>query len=193
MATPYSGVLRTRGFTVMEVLVALGIVAILAAMMIPAVKARLDAAEAAAITDNLRAVRTAVLAYRDNVNRYPRYLTQLQGKPSITIGDVDLCDNFLPTRLIDSWRGPYLAQRVTTLGMQVGNSIVANQLSRNQAFNELQPEGYLIVEVQDVVVGIAREVDRAFDPLNFGIVDLTSGAISWESGLLRFYIAVRGC
>lgn len=182
-----------RGFTILEIIVALLIMAALAAVMVPSLKARMDAAEAAAIIDNLKQIRVASIAYRENVGRYPKYLTQLQARPSAAVGDVDICDGFMPQSAIDRWNGPYLAQRFTSSGLQVGGATVLNDLKRNQAPTGVQPEGFLIVEVQTVDVVIAREVDRAFDPLNAGIVDLTGGSVSWESGLLRFWVAIRSC
>lgn len=186
---------QRRGFSIVEIIVALLIMAAIAAVMVPAMKSRIDASEAAAIIDNLKQIRHASLAYRDNVGRYPKFLTQLQARPSAgAVGNTDICNVTLPQPAIDNWKGPYLAQRFTGTGLQVGGAIISNTLDRNTVPpTASQPEGFLKVSVNDVEQTIAQEVDRAFDPLNAGIVDLVGGSITWANGLLTFWIAIRSC
>lgn len=183
-----------HGFTVVEIIVALLIMAVLAAVMVPALKTRMNTADAAGIIDDLKQIREAAVAYRENVSRYPRKLAQLSARPSASVGTTDLCSTTLPQSAIDSWRGPYLAQRVTSSGLQIGGSTILDDMDRSPASPTVaQPEGFLRVAVQDVDQIVANEVDRAFDPLTAsGTPDLTTGAVTWD-GTLRFWIAIRGC
>ncbi len=191
------GAARARhAFTLVEIIVALLLMATLAAVLIPALTSRMNGGEAAAIIDDLKQIRIATVAYRDNVGRYPRKLAQLSQRPSVAVGDTDLCNvGTLPQASIDSWRGPYLAQRVTSAGLQVGSSTIRNDMDRDPtAPTAANPEGFLRVAVDSVSETVATEVDRAFDPLTVsGTADLGLGAVTWSASVLRFWIAIRGC
>lgn len=193
MLTRSSHARRGRAFTLPEVLVTLAIMAALAAVLIPAVMSRLGNAEAAAVIDTLKQLRVASFAYRDNVGRYPERLAQLQARPSSTVGTLDVCDGTLPQVAIDSWKGPYIGQRFTETGVQVGGSTVRNEIKRDPATTASLPEGFMIFEVDGVDEAIARQIDNAFDPLTSGAADFTRGSVTWASNLLRFWVAVRGC
>jgi type II secretory pathway pseudopilin PulG len=180
--------------TLAEVMIMLAILAVLAAVLIPAVQGRLGSGEAAALADNFTQIRRAVIAYRNDVGRYPRTLEQLSAKPGTGgVPITDACSQNVPLSGQNAWRGPYLAQRLTTSGISVGASRINDLTERNPATTAVQQEGYLRVVAVEVEQKIAEEVDRTFDG---GALDLTTGGVTWSaagSDTLRFHIAIRGC
>lgn len=193
--------LRTRssrqGFTLAELLIALAIMAILASIVVPGVVNRLRKAEAAAVIDTIKNIRQSILAYRDNVGRYPFELQQLQAKPGTgAISSLDICSGALPVSGINAWRGPYLAQRITSSGLRIGNATLLDDLTRQPANANTQPDGFLRLTVTEIEQEIADEVEISFDG---GSGDLTTGAVTWTAvpgsgyGTLLFHIAIRNC
>src|SRR5688572_31299015 len=62
---------RYRGFTLVELLVVVGIVAVLVALLLPVVRKARVAARRAACTSNMRQTLMALTAYAVNHNEFP--------------------------------------------------------------------------------------------------------------------------
>ena len=193
-------VTRHPAFSLVEVLVALALVAILAALVIPTAKSQLDKSEVSAATSNLQSIREAILAYRENVGFYPIELLQLSNKPGISgASSNNSCGAALSAASIAKWRGPYLAQAVTTGGIASGDVTIQNTLVRSPANTSSVPEGTLIVQVANAPNSASEtfvlDVEQMFDP---GTSDLNAGAIRWTVtsgiiGTMTFHIGIRGC
>ena len=178
---------RRMAMTLAEVLVALAIVAILAAIVIPQVGSQLRRGQVAAIADQLGNLRTAISNYRENVNRYPTALVQLT--TPLVLGDQDLCGVNVPTANRNAWRGPYLAQTVLVTGIPVGDAIVQNDLLRNPLTDAGTPPGILQIKVAGVPITIAADVEKQFD----GDSVYTTGSILWAADTLTFQMPIRNC
>ncbi len=181
---------RSRGFTLIEILVTIGIISVLAAIIIPAVRPRYDHANASGLIDTLNNIRQAIDAYREDVERYPASLIQLQSRPPAGAAPTtDICGALVGTAWFAAkWRGPYLAQRVQTIGLKVGNSTVNPQLGYGNLGNRLTN---LIIQVSDVDRSVAEIVDQAFDAQ----LDHNGGTIRWteSNGTLTYTMGTRGC
>lgn len=193
-----------RGFAMVEALVALAILALLAAVLIPTLKSQLDKSEVSAVAANLQAIREAVLAYRENVGFYPQQLVQLSTKPGVGgVTTNNSCGGATPAANVARWRGPYIAQSITASGIPSGEVMIRNTLVRSpaNATNPNPPEGTLRVEVADAYNSanhaFVSDVEKAFDGSSN---DLATGAIRWTPdvplgtvGVLEFHISIRGC
>jgi len=180
---------RRRGFTLAEMLIALAIVAVMAAMLYPAMSAQLRRGQGAATASALSNFRDAMVAYRGNVQDYPRTLSQLTN--ALVATATDACGNVLSAAQRNAWRGPYLTQNISG-NAAVGDGLALDTLIRNPATDAAVAPGTLILRVINVDSTVAVDVDRQFD----GTVDLTSGTILWSStGLdtLKFNIVIRNC
>jgi prepilin-type N-terminal cleavage/methylation domain-containing protein len=180
-----------QAFTMLEILVALAIMALLAAVLYPTVGAQLRQGQSTALANQLDNLRQAIANYRQNVQRFPNLLTQLTTQP--VAGALDLCGTALPAANMALWRGPYITQVIAASGMPVGDATIQNAITRVPAGGVGQP-GTLQITVVNVENDSADDLERQFDGNN----NLATGTILWtlvggSLGTLTFQIPVRGC
>ena len=174
-----------RAMTLVEVLVALAILAILAAVVIPTSAGQLRQGHAAALANQLTNLRAAIANYRDNVGAYPEDLTQLTTAP--VAGSDDSCNADLSNAEINAWRGPYINQHVTG-PVPVGNASILTALTRIAAGAAAD----LQIQATGVDNDIALSLEEHFDGNN----NLSAGNITWTAaanGTLVLHTPIRGC
>lgn len=181
---------KRRGVSLVEVLAALIIIAILAAAVYPTIAAQWRRGQGAALGSQLANLRDAIVAYRNNVARYPRTVLQLVNPLGVLA--TDACGNTLTVPLRNAWRGPYLSQAIST-ELPVGDATVKDTFVRVPATDVATAPGLLQVRVINVDTLAAVDVERQFDgePVNF-----SAGAVVWSTaGLdtLKFQILLRNC
>ena len=99
-----------QGFTLIEVLVTLILLAVLAAAVFPVVTKQSDSADPVRAASDLAAIRAGVEAFRLDVRpNWPADLEDLAYKP--VAGDPDLNGNAFDHA--DKWKGPYLDVALT--------------------------------------------------------------------------------
>lgn len=104
---------RCSGFTLPEVLVTVAIVAVLAAVVVPAVTQQISKGDEGQVTSQVTNLRTAVTSYVTDVRKFPYDLTQLTVLP--TAGDSTWGPaGVLTTEFVNRWKGPYLQGSLTT-------------------------------------------------------------------------------
>ena len=176
---------KGRGMTIVEILIALAILAIIAAVVLPTTAGQLRQGHAAALANQLANLRDAIGNYRQNVGAYPRFLTQLTNQP--VAGAVGACGANLSNPELNDWRGPYLNQNIVG-DVPVGSAIVVSQLTRTVAGTaEL-----LQIRAARVENDIASDLEEQFD----GNADFATGTILWTAAgddTLTFQIPIRGC
>lgn len=111
---------RRSGFTLPEVLVTIAIVAVLAAIVVPAVTQQIGKADAPSFNSSLGSFRTAITSFVADVKKFPGKVDDLQVKPT-AITDFDLSADGVgaaagtgapqgtafSTAVANRWRGPY--------------------------------------------------------------------------------------
>lgn len=95
------------GFTILELLVALVISAVLAVAVFPRVARWIEQADATRSAADLTALRTGIQAFEVNVRRHPSRLSHLT--TPITASDVDLDGLAYGSSAAGRWKGPYLS------------------------------------------------------------------------------------
>jgi prepilin-type N-terminal cleavage/methylation domain-containing protein len=107
---------RRRGFTLPEVLVTITIIAVLAAVVVPAVLNQVSKGDTAALAGDVGALRTAITNFTTDTRHYPRTIGDLIAKPAST--DLDILGNQYGPAAIAAWKGPYFptSQSVTGTG-----------------------------------------------------------------------------
>lgn len=202
MAVKGLNMMRKLGFSLGEVLIAVVIIAVMTAVVVPTIMYRIQIANASALRQQLTNLTTAVYQFRNDVGEYPLTLRQLTNV--ITTGDQNSCgtgNNYVASD-IAKWKGPYLSYvTVTTNGMQsVDGSTVENQFTRSPGTIASGLPGYLIVTVSDIEKDLAWKLDSLVDPNPNIITSLGTGTVLWQAaggvgtiGNLTYYIAIRGC
>ena len=182
---------RLAGFTLVEIVVILAIIGMLAAVLTPQILGRMTTAQSASLLSTLKSLQTAATAHRTDMGRYPQKLRQLAVAP--TNGVEDSCGRVIPGFTFSQWSGPYVDRDITSAGINIGGSIIADSLQRTPStFSE---SGTLAITVSDVDQAVADQVDRSMD----GAVDYLNGSILWAQvgttgrGTLTLVYPVRGC
>ncbi len=101
------------GFTLAEVLIAIAIIALLAAVTIPTFMARITSGEGQALASELGALGEGIRRYQENVGAYPPRLDYLSVLPATP---TDICSPpaALSNREQAGWRGPYVTRNIPT-------------------------------------------------------------------------------
>lgn len=184
--------LNRRGFTLIELAIAMALIALLAGVLIPTMFRRSQDAQSTAMLQNLNALTIALNAFKADVGRYPSRLTMLSTAP--VAASVDICSRTMP--LFGSWNGPYMDRTLTATGLPTGSATITDTVTRD-------PPSAVITIAPAQVILTAREVDQdvalALDAQFDGDANLTTGSIRWSVGALAgrgslFYrFPMRGC
>jgi len=158
-----------RGFTLAEIMVAMALIAVLAAVLIPTVRSRLQDSYEDALVEEYTNLASAIQAYRQDVGKYPPRLDYLSALPA---SPVDRCNVALSASAQANWRGPYVTRYI---GNSAGylfaqKDTVMDVLSANAS----SPLGVLIrIEGPDTTT--AHDVDVKID----GLPIATQGQLRW--------------
>jgi prepilin-type N-terminal cleavage/methylation domain-containing protein len=94
------------GFTLIEILVSLILLAVLAAAVFPVVTQQIGAADAPALANDLSAVKTALDTYNANTGTFAGDVEDLVYKPAAT--EHTILAATYTTKELRGWNGPYL-------------------------------------------------------------------------------------
>lgn len=160
--------IRSSGFTLVEVIVAVAIVAVLLAVVVPTLAGHRRQADAATLIQTAQHLETAVRLYRTHTGSYPAELAHLVEVPPD--GGETLCGRAISTRVRSRWAGPYLAtSEDVSGGLPIGPVTVLPALDRPE------PSAFAL-EFAETDEATAREVDALID----GDGDLGAGRIRWD-------------
>ena len=98
--------LRRIGFTLAEILIALALIAVLAAVLLPSVAGQIMKGDSGRTMQDLDAVRAGVDQFLADVHRYPMKVSHLNTK--ILTTDKDVNGTVYPSGLVAKWSGPYI-------------------------------------------------------------------------------------
>lgn len=162
----------THGFTLIEVLVALAILVVLGALIVPSIIATVDRSRIDGAEESLEAIADAIDLFADQVDEYPASLSQLV--VPITGGDTDVCGATYNAGEQNRWSGPYLDRALAGSGVPVGVGTAADAFS---VLTDASGIDYLQVVVQDVLPEDAEALDRRIDDSDGQSV----GAFRWAA------------
>lgn len=164
------------GFTLAEVLVTLAIIAVMAAVLLPALNQQLSKGDTGRLASDLTSLQTAAQTYLSDVHRYPASVAQLTATPS---GN-DLLGAALPQALINRWKGPYLTRDVlaTTGG---GGSI-------SSAFASVSST--LAVVVTNVTATDFANLESVFDEGTASSTSSTAGVVRMSGTASILFLAL---
>jgi prepilin-type N-terminal cleavage/methylation domain-containing protein len=121
---------RRSGFTLIETIVTVGIIAVLAAFVVPTVIQKAGVGDPVKVQNDLNTVRTGLETYgTDSKAGFPHLLYDLTAKP--TAGTSRLIDSTAMTaNQVAKWNGPYMGATITnTVGDSMATGYTAYMMN----------------------------------------------------------------
>ena len=171
-----------RGFSLAEILVAIAIIAVVGAILIPSIGGQLRSGDESRVQQDFTALRTGAEQFLADVRRYPNSVGQLIVKPAVT--ESGLLGGVYTSAQTGRWRGPYV-NKDSASAVRTGYDLTVTT-----AFGFVNFPGttqkYLTIDIASVDTGYARGVDRKMDDgvENSGMVQYTIAAATTT---LKFY------
>jgi prepilin-type N-terminal cleavage/methylation domain-containing protein len=163
---------RTRpAFTLAEVVITITLIAILAAVLIPTMRGRLQDGYEDALVQELDNIASAVTAYRQDVGHYPpklSYLSALPGSP------VDHCGNALSATAVASYGGPYVTRTIVSQAGTTGYIAASKDTILDTLITTATPAG-LAVTLTGPDLATAKSLDLRFD----GVAGTAAGSLQY--------------
>jgi prepilin-type N-terminal cleavage/methylation domain-containing protein len=163
--------LRSRGFTLAEVLVTLAIIAIMAAVLLPALNQQISKGETGRLASDLTNIQTAAQAFLSDVHRYPSTMSQLTSSVSGT----DINTTAIPAALQLKWKGPYISRDV------VANTGGGGSISNAFAIVTSNSIPYLTVNVTSIAQSDFANIEAILDEGTASSSSSTLGNIRYSS------------
>jgi prepilin-type N-terminal cleavage/methylation domain-containing protein len=180
---------KKRGFSLAEILVAVAIMAVVAAVVIPSIGGQLNKGDTARVSSDLVNVRSAVEQFLADVRRYPSAMASLQTKPlAATVGDTGInATGQYSASQVARWKGPYMVKDFSVSGvaptgygvqMVVLFRVCDNTTNTLTSCSTPAATGrYLTIAIPGLSQSEAQDIDNAMDDGN-----LNTGQIRWITG-----------
>lgn len=163
-----------RGFTVLEIIIAIFMLAVVSAAVIPALMGRIREAQVSALSQTLFSLSLAIVEYRKAVTVNPPQLIYLAVKPATTVTDACLVTQIGANA--NNWRGPYVSRELVAGGIGIGDAVISNTLRRVAG-----PPTILFIDVASVDSLAALNIDRQYD----GATQTpTTGTVRYQKGAI---------
>lgn len=159
---------KRSGFSLAEILVAIAIVAVVAAVVVPSIGSQLKSGDESRVQQDLTNVRAGIEQFLADVRRYPNSIGQLTNLPTTALSG--LVGGVFSTSQVARWRGPYISKD-SVQAVKTGFD-----LSMLTAFDTLSSNGiiYMRVKIPAFDSTSALRLDTRMDD-----GDLTTGIIRW--------------
>jgi len=181
------------GFSTVEILTAVAIIAILAAVTVPAIRTRLSTGDGDAIVAEFQNLEQSLQAFHENTTTYPHTLDELT---SVATGSLTSCNAAMTATQLSRWRGPYTTRPISANYTVTADVTVENTLVRDTITAGPGP-ALLDIKMDNVEQDVANQVERELDGAINGSSS-TTGSLLWATSsgtlvTLTFRFPVRGC
>jgi prepilin-type N-terminal cleavage/methylation domain-containing protein len=171
-----------RGFSLAEILVAIAIIAVVGAILIPSIGGQLRSGDESRVQQDLTTLRTGAEQFLADVRRYPNSVGQLIVKPAVT--ESGLLGGVFTSAQTGRWRGPYV-NKDSASAVRTGYDLTVSTTFGFVNFPGTTQK-YLTIDIASVDTGYARGVDRKMDDgvESSGMVQY---AVAASTTTLKFY------
>ncbi len=154
--------LRLIGFTLAEILVALALIALLAAVLLPTVAGQILKGDAARVQQDLDAVRSGIDQFLADVHRYPGKYSDLSTKITTTPGThTDINAAGYPNGLVNKWGGPYVTRDTQVGVVETGfGGTIQNGFGKSLNTNGIN---YVTIRIHGISPADYDKIDQAID------------------------------
>jgi prepilin-type N-terminal cleavage/methylation domain-containing protein len=167
-----------RAFSIAEILVALAIMAILSAVIIPRMNAHISEADAANIAGDLVTIQGAIKAFASDVHRYPGKIKQLS---EIIDGNAkDINASSYPSNLVGNWQGPYLVRDLTDY---IGIADIDASIKPVTGDNGVK---YATIQINNLPFTEFAKIEKILDAGTSDATSSTAGVITYSGTTLKF-------
>lgn len=168
-----NGIRGARGFTLAEILVALALMAVLGAVLLPTVAGQIMKGDAARVMQDLQAVRGGQDQFLADIRRYPARYSDLSKVVATT--NTDALGNAYSAGHVSRWKGPYVTKDTVNAQVETGfGGAIRNPFMLVTNTNAVQ---YVTV----VITGISGPDFDKIDEQMDGVINRTSGLLRWNS------------
>jgi prepilin-type N-terminal cleavage/methylation domain-containing protein len=169
---------RGRGFTLAEILVALALMALLAAVLLPTVAGQVLKGDTGRVVQDLDAVRAGAEQFLTDTRRYPGKYSDLS--KAITITDTDVLGVAYTAGIVNKWNGPYITKDTLNASVETGFSgRITNTFTRFTHTNAAQ---YLTFVVTGISAADFDRIDEQMDGFSVSPAGQTTGLLRWSTG-----------
>ena len=162
---------RRSGFSLAEILVAIAIIAVVAAVVIPSIGGQLRSGDESRVQQDLTNLRSGIEQFLADVRKYPKNIGQLTKTPSAN-NDTALVGGEMSATTIARWKGPYVTKDSAT-AVRTGFDVLLSPLFTSDTWGG---QAFLtITTVTAVDTASARSLDRRMDDGTE-----TTGSIQWS-------------
>jgi prepilin-type N-terminal cleavage/methylation domain-containing protein len=154
--------LRLIGFTLAEILVALALIALLAAVLLPTVAGQILKGDAARVQQDLEAVRAGIDQFLADVHRYPGKYSDLSTKITTTTSThTDINAAGYPAGLVSKWAGPYITKDTVNAVIETGfGGTIQNGFGKSLNTNGIN---YVTIRIHGIAPADYDKIDQAID------------------------------
>lgn len=175
------GAMRRIGFTLAEILIALALIAVLAAVLLPSVAGQIMKGDAGRVQQDLAVIRTGIDQFLADVHRYPRRYSHLYSP--ITIAQKDINGTTFPAGLVAKWAGPYVNRDLTAGVIQTGfGASIQDSLDKVPNVGPSTPPYYVTVRIFGIDSAGFVRLDNDIDGPSAWATARTTGLLRWNTG-----------
>lgn len=178
---------RSRaGFTLPEVLVAVAMVGVLSAVVLPNVIGQMQKGEISRVVQDIQSVQQASQMFRSDIGSWPATIQDLVARSAVVPGSPSLNPGADYGKGANQWNGPYLARGDATGGLvtSLGGTIAAFQTQLWDADDPSSAE-FVAIVVTGITSEEANRIDSAVDggdTPNTDVNDPSAGNVRFVTG-----------
>ena len=164
---------RKAGFTLAEVLVTIAIIAIMAAVLLPALNNQLSKGDTSRIASDLTNIQSGVQAFFSDIRQYPDSTAQLT--TGISASSTDINGNSFQPSAVAAWKGPYVSRDV--LANTGGRAAFAALFTKTT----VGTGSFLTATISPITVEQFANLETTLDEGNASSTSTTSGNIRFNA------------
>ncbi len=164
---------RKYGFTLAEVLVTIAIIAIMAAVLLPALNNQLSKGDTSRIASDLTNLQSGVQAFFSDIRQYPSTTDELVTSLNASSTDINLSS--FQTSAIAAWKGPYVSRDVL--------SNTGGRASFTTAFSTTTTSStkFLTVSISPILPAQFANLEAILDEGTTSSTSSTAGSVRYSS------------